>query len=165
MYCNGCGNPIPDDARFCSKCGRPVAPAGPGAVQAAVRSRVERHLPALAVIWIVYSLLRVFAGGAMLFVGSMFFPHSLMFGWPFTHLFLPGLITSLGVGVLVLGVVGVAAGWGLWQHEPWARIVALILGVISLIHFPLGTALGIYTLWVLLPNDAAVEYARSARQA
>jgi hypothetical protein len=164
MYCNGCGNPIAADARFCDRCGRPVAPAGAATPPAAVPTRLARHLPALAVIWIVYSLLRVFTGGAVLFLGSMFIPHTLMFGWPFTHLFLPGLITSLGVGVLVLGVVGVAAGWGLWQREPWARIVALILGVITLIHFPLGTALGIYTLWVLLPNDAAAEYARAVRQ-
>jgi hypothetical protein len=162
MYCNACGNLIPDDARFCGKCGKPVVSARPaGAV--VWRSRLERHLPALALLWVIYSLLRVFAGGAVLFVGSMFMPHFFMFGWPFSHFFLPGLITSLGVGVLVLGVVGLAAGWGLWQREPWARIVALILGVIALIHFPVGTALGIYTLWVLLPNDAAAEYARATR--
>jgi uncharacterized membrane protein (DUF2068 family) len=163
MYCNACGNPIPDDARFCAKCGRPVAVVGPPGAGIPARARIEKHLPALALIWIIYSLLRVFAGGAVLFVGSMFVPHVFMFGWPFSHFFLPGLITSLGVGVLVLGVLGVAAGWGLWQREPWARIVALILGVLSLLHFPLGTALGIYTLWVLLPNDAAAEYSRAAR--
>jgi hypothetical protein len=49
------------------------------------------------------------------------------------------------------------------QRESWARIVALILGVVALVHFPIGTALGIYTLWVLLPNDVAMEYARTAR--
>jgi zinc-ribbon domain len=163
MFCNACGNPIPDDARFCAKCGRPVAVVGPPGGTISARSRLEKHLPALALIWIVYSLLRVFAGGAVLFVGSMFIPHMFMFGWPFSHLFLPGLITTVGVGILVLGVLGVAAGWGLWQRESWARIVALILGVVALVHFPIGTALGIYTLWVLLPNDAAAEYSRTAR--
>jgi hypothetical protein len=158
MFCNGCGTQLPESARFCSKCGQAVAGAPP--VTGPLRSRLARHLPALALIWVIYSLLRVFAGAAVLFVGSMFMPHFFTFGWPFPHFFLPGLITSVGVGVLVLGVLGVAAGWGLWQREPWARIVAIILGVISLLHFPLGTALGIYTLWVLLPNEAAAEYAR-----
>lgn len=162
MYCNTCGNPIPDNAQFCGKCGKPVAGVAP-TMAAIARSRLARHLPALALLWVVYSLLRIFAGGAVLFFGSMFMPHYFMFGWPFSHFFLPGLITSLGVGVMVLGVAGLAAGWGLWQREPWARIVALILGVIALIHFPFGTALGIYTLWVLLPNDAAAEYVRGAR--
>lgn len=164
MYCNACGNQIPDDARFCGKCGKGVA-GPPGAPVGPVRSRLEKHLPVLALIWVVYSLVRVFAGGAALFVGSMFIPHTFMFGWPFSHFFLPGLITTIGVGVLVLGVLGMATGWGLWQREPWARIVALILGVLALLHFPLGTALGIYTLWVLLPNDAAAEYARVGRAA
>ena len=163
MYCNACGNQIPDDARFCAKCGKPVAVVGPPGVAVSARTRLEKHLPALALIWVIYSLLRMFAGGAILFAGSMFVPHMFMFGWPFSHFFLPGLITGLGVGVLVLGVLGVATGWGLWQREPWARIVALILGVLSLLHFPLGTALGIYTLWLLLPNDAAAEYSRTPR--
>ncbi len=158
MYCNTCGNQLPDSARFCAKCGAAIAGAGVP-VQAA-RSRLARHLPALALIWVVYSLLRVFAGGTVLFVGRMFMPHLMMFGWPFSHFFLPGLLTAIGVGVLVLGALGVATGWGLWQREPWARIAALVLGVLALLHFPIGTALGIYTLWVLLPAEAAAEYAK-----
>jgi len=41
---------------------------------------------------------------------------------------------------------------------PWARMLAIVLGCISLIHFPFGTALGIYTLWVLVPQGADAEY-------
>ncbi len=158
MYCSACGTQLPDNARFCSKCGATIG--GAGAPAPAARSRLVRHLPALALLWVVYSLLRVFAGGTVLFVGRMFMPHSMMFGWPFSHFFLPGLLTTIGVGVLVLGVLGVATGWGLWQREPWARIAALVLGVLALLHFPIGTALGIYTLWVLLPSESAAEYAR-----
>jgi hypothetical protein len=43
-------------------------------------------------------------------------------------------------------------------HRPSARMLAIVLGCISLIHLPFGTALGIYTLWVLLPADADTEY-------
>lgn len=150
---------MPDDARFCGKCGKPVLGTAAATVPV-VRTRLERHLPTLALLWVVFSVLRIVQGGVVLFVGTMFLPHIFMFSWPFSHFFLPGLITGVGVGVLVLGILGVAAGWGLWQKEPWARIVVLILGVIALIHFPFGTALGIYTLWVLLPNEAATEYAR-----
>lgn len=161
MYCNVCGNPIPDDARYCAKCGRAVA--GPaGAAAGPARSRLAKHLPVLAAIWVVYSLLLVFGGGAALFVGSMWM-HPFMFGWPLSHFLLPGLITSIGVLILAVGVAGIATGWGLWQREPWARIAALILAVLVLLRPLLGTALGIYTFWVLLPNDAAAEYARAGR--
>jgi hypothetical protein len=42
-------------------------------------------------------------------------------------------------------------------------VVAIVFGCIALIHFPFGTALGIYTLWVLLPAESEQEYRRSAR--
>lgn len=160
MFCNNCGTQLPDNAGFCSKCGRQVVGAAAPVAFAPVRSRLSKHLGVLALLWVVYSILRVVAGCTVLFVGSFFMPHIFTFGWPFPHAFVPGLITGIGAGILVIGILGVAAGWGLWQREPWARMVALVLGVISLLHFPLGTALGIYTLWVLLPNDSAAEYAR-----
>ncbi len=37
------------------------------------------------------------------------------------------------------------------------------LGFLALLRFPLGTALGIYTLWVLLPEASAKEYERLAQ--
>ena len=38
-------------------------------------------------------------------------------------------------------------------------MLAIILGVVSLFfHIPFGTALGIYTLWVLLPAHSEEEY-------
>lgn len=44
------------------------------------------------------------------------------------------------------------------QREPWARVLALVLGFISLFNIPLGTVVGIYTLWVLLPAQSQGEY-------
>ena len=42
-------------------------------------------------------------------------------------------------------------------------MLAIVLGCISLIHFPVGTALGVYTLWVLIPEGGEIEYLRLAR--
>ena len=36
--------------------------------------------------------------------------------------------------------------------------VAIIVAIIALLNPILGTLLGIYTLWVLLPGEAEVEY-------
>jgi glucose uptake protein GlcU len=46
----------------------------------------------------------------------------------------------------------------LLQHEEWARVFALVIGFIALLSVPIGTALGIYTLWVLLPAQSEQEY-------
>ena len=41
--------------------------------------------------------------------------------------------------------------------------LAIVIGCLSLLSFPFGTALGIYTLWVLASAGADVEYGRLAR--
>lgn len=51
---------------------------------------------------------------------------------------------------LLLAIPGLITGFGLLKYRPWSRILAIILGVLNLLSFPLGTALGIYALVVLL---------------
>jgi hypothetical protein len=46
--------------------------------------------------------------------------------------------------------LALAAGWGLMERAPWGRIVAIVAAFLSLLRFPFGTALGIWTLVVLL---------------
>jgi hypothetical protein len=48
--------------------------------------------------------------------------------------------------------------WGLFERQPWARILGIVVGFLALLRFPFGTALGIYTLWVLLPENSGREY-------
>ena len=51
---------------------------------------------------------------------------------------------------IVWGVGHVLIGIPLRRHRHWARLVALMVGSIDLLLLPYGTALGCYTLWVLL---------------
>jgi hypothetical protein len=45
----------------------------------------------------------------------------------------------------------------------WARTAAIILGILALFHPPFGTALGVYSLWVLLADESGDEYQCLAR--
>jgi hypothetical protein len=72
--------------------------------------------------------------------------------------FLSSLFTVLGIFILAKAAVGFLAGWGLLHHEAWARIILLVLAFISLFHIPFGTALGVYTMWVLLPGESQREH-------
>jgi hypothetical protein len=65
--------------------------------------------------------------------------------------------TSLGILLTILGIPGLAAGYGLLARRSWGRILAVVVGFFNLVNFPLGTAIGLYTLWVLL-QDAAADY-------
>jgi len=64
---------------------------------------------------------------------------------------------------LIMGAAGFAAGWGLIERRPWARRLAIALAVFALFRPVLGTVLGAYTLWVLLPAEAEEEWRRIAR--
>ena len=45
-----------------------------------------------------------------------------------------------------------AAGVGLLQHKSWGRVLAIIMSIVMLFKFPIGTAIGIYALWVLFSH-------------
>lgn len=72
-----------------------------------------------------------------------------------------------GVGfafLAVLALPGMLAGYGLLKRTSWARVLALVVAVLGLINFPIGTAIGIYTFWVVLQEDT-VEYFASPKMA
>jgi hypothetical protein len=54
--------------------------------------------------------------------------------------------------VILVARTGLAlmAGWGLLERTEWGRVVAIAAAILSLLRFPLGTVLGIWTLVLLL---------------
>jgi hypothetical protein len=54
---------------------------------------------------------------------------------------------------MVTSVPQIIGGIALWKRRGWARIVLLVVSVIELLNIPLGTALGVYTIWVLIHDD------------
>ena len=71
-------------------------------------------------------------------------------------LILIGTVTAFIM--IVLALPGLAAGIGLLKGKSWGRMLAIIVGLFHLFNFPLGTALGAYTLWVLLQGSAAAYF-------
>ena len=61
--------------------------------------------------------------------------------------------------VTMFSIPGIICGFGLLNHRAWARVLVLVLGCVNLAYFPLGTALGIYTLWVLVHRDVEPVFA------
>ncbi len=166
MFCNQCGSEVTRGMSACPKCGAvvqvttavPVAgrPSAPGA------GRVERHIGILAVLWMIYSVLHAIAGACMLLVSRVILAHIAAAGGEGPPPFVRPLISAIGLVILVKGALGLAAGVGLMQRATWARMLAIVLGVISLINMPFGTALGIYTLWVLMGSGSDREYEQLA---
>jgi hypothetical protein len=64
------------------------------------------------------------------------------------------LVTIGGLCFFIPGTIAnFLAGYGLLQYKNWARILAIILAIINLPLFPIGTALGIYTLIIMFNEE------------
>ncbi len=160
MFCSHCGTQVPSEAQFCPSCGKPQGPSGGPVAAAPARSRLQSHLQLVGILWIAYAVLKLLAAGGILFAGRIAFWHGHL---PTEAAFLPALMSLLGWCFLIFAVIAIGAGWGLLQKASWARLLAVVLAILALFNVPFGTALGVYTLWVLLPEESAREYEQAAR--
>ncbi len=65
--------------------------------------------------------------------------------------------TVIAAFLAVLSLPAIIGGVGLINGKSWARVLVLVLGFINLLNFPIGTALGIYTIWALMKTDAPAQ--------
>ena len=91
-----------------------AAQTGPG--------RVESHARMLGIFWLAYSAFRLMGG----WLFARFFTRWGIFWNPDIPFFLPGLLRGLGMVMMASGVLGILAGWGLIDRQPWARILAIV---------------------------------------
>lgn len=154
MYCNGCGSELQPGYNVCPKCGKMIGDP----VSAVTRSRLENHLSTLGTLWVVVGVLFMLPALGLFFASSV--AHFVIQDNVVARTLGPLLLTIIGGTILLIAVGGILVGLGLKDRKPWARVVAIVLGVIALFHPPFGTALGIYTLWVLMSDEGGVEYRR-----
>jgi hypothetical protein len=116
-----------------------------------MQDRLEKHIQLLGIFWIAH--------GGLMFLGGLF-----VFGLLFGLSFLPELepdgesilrvVAFAAAGVMWLfSLPKVIAGFGLLRRAPWARILTLVLAFLALFSVPIGTALGAYSLVILLRED------------
>ncbi len=165
MFCSACGQPMDPYQPVCPRCGRQVMPIATATPPPWIWNRVHRHVHTLGILWIAY------AGWTMLHwvipVGILSgishdwgfpFGHGFdgFYGFPFSHMawFVP-LVTTI---LLARAILCVVTGIALLRRASWARPLALVTAFLTLIRPFTGTALSIYTLWVLLPSASGQEY-------
>lgn len=153
MYCTRCGGVLDRPGGTCKSCSA-------SAVATRESDRMARHLRILAVLWIL-------AGAFRLAMAVFFYALTQSDGLPdWAGVTLPLAIFMMLAVVLALQAAGALfAGWGLNGREKWARPLALVMAFLALPFPPFSTALGIYTLIVLLPASAQRRYAEVAHSA
>jgi hypothetical protein len=175
MVCQACGAAVGEGVHFCSRCGAQVMAAQPMAGQPVYANypppmyrpapRVQRNLQLLGILWCAFGAFRLLGGlMAMFFVKMMWFRR---FGdnWEFGHhggpfgpQWMAALLPVIMVAAVLASALALLVGYALLTRRPWGRVLAIVVSVLSLLKFPFGTALGIYTLWVLAPATSGMEY-------
>ncbi len=155
MFCDRCGTQLGASATFCSNCGKSM-----GATPLMPRQgRISGHVRLLGIFWLAISAFRLIPGLFLIaFAERRAFSADIP---PFVHALLP----AIGMMFLICAGIGIAIGCGLLARQSWARMLTIIFGALSLIDIPFGTAIGIYTLWVLLPAESEQEYKTMSRAA
>jgi hypothetical protein len=166
MFCSSCGNALAQGLAFCPNCGRPVAPVVPPVpgLQFQLESYAGK-IKALSIVWFIYAGYSVLAGlKGMAIMHAIFSNHTGNWGNnPWTNgsapnWFLPAIFQVLWVSTVIWTSLALVAGYGLYQRAHWGRILAIVVSFLSLIKFPVGTALGIWTLVVLMGFQNSTLY-------
>lgn len=158
MFCDACGAPVQPGQGFCSKCGKQII--GPVSFAQPRPGRVQEHVRLVGLFWLAFSAFNTVGSVVLYIIANTLFAH-MRAGGPGPEgasAFLRPLLSVVAIFLLAKAAVGFLAGWGLLQHEKWARVIALVLAFVSLFNVPFGAALGVYTMWVLLPADSEREY-------
>lgn len=126
---------------------------------------MNTHVKILGALYLAVSALSLLAalfillaaGGAAGIVGTAADPGDAAVAIPIIGL----AGSAVALVLLVLALPGLAAGWGLLSYKPWSRVLGIVLSVLNLLNFPIGTVLGIYGLWVLLNKDTERLFTRT----
>jgi hypothetical protein len=154
MFCDGCGTAVQPGQGFCSHCGKQVL--GPVTAMQLRPGRVQTHVHLLAIFWFALSAFNAIIGVVLYILANTLLAPG---GAAAAPAFLRPLLSVVAIIILGGSALGFSAGWGLMHREPWARVLTLVLAFLVLfINIPVGTAVGVYTLWVLLPSESEQEY-------
>jgi hypothetical protein len=165
MICQACGAPLAEEVRFCPKCGAQMVAASP--VYATYpppmaipgpAPRVQRNLQMLGILWCAFGVFRIVGGLVGMFFLRAFTMRPFGSGWPFGPAWMGSLLPFVAAYTVFVSALALLVGYSLLTRRPWGRTVAIIVGILTLLKPLLGTALGIYTLWVLAPSASGLEY-------
>lgn len=116
---------------------------------------MEKHINIVAALQIGFSILGLIIGSLiftiLFFVGDFVDDNE-------AQVVLTIIANIVMVVIAILSIPGIIAGIGLLKRKEWARILTLILYVINLINFPIGTAVGAYSIWALVQPEVIEQF-------
>lgn len=116
---------------------------------------MEKHINVVGVLYIILSIFCFLGAFTVYFLLRMIGNFSDDYD---ANMILTMIANVLAVLLVVLSIPGLIGGIGLIKRKNWARILILILSILNLFNFPIGTAIGVYAIWALLQPEVAAAF-------
>ena len=62
------------------------------------------------------------------------------------------------IAIILFSIPSIIGGWGILHGKKWSLTLILLLGCFKLFSFPIGTALGVYTIWVYTEDHRQTQH-------
>lgn len=121
---------------------------------------MDKHVTLVGAIYMGLGVLKILAAG---FIFVLLAGIAILTGdkTPAAIVLFIGFFLSLFLTAWSLPAI--IGGFGLLKRKSWARILIMILAILELFCIPIGTAIGIYTLWVLVNDETAKLFSPNRR--
>lgn len=123
---------------------------------------MRTHIKVVGWVYIIFSILRLLKAASILFGGVL----GGLFSGSLGTLIVAGA-TSMAVAIIIgiMAMFGLIAGFAFLSHRPWARYVLILVSILGLFNWPIGTLFSIYALWVLFNSETESLFKAQERMA
>lgn len=115
------------------------------------KRNMKQHVSFVGALHIGFGLLGL-AGALAIFFGFQFL-FEFIEDDPLAQKVLSYIGNSVALILVLFSSLGIIGGAGLFSYRPWARILIMIVSAMNCLNVPVGTAKGIYSLWVLMQPE------------
>jgi hypothetical protein len=117
-------------------------------------SKMKKHVTVVGAIQIGTNILGLFISMGLYFLFSNIMDVMPTEDMPtFVVSFLTYLFSILPVVMGLLSILGLIGSIALMSYKPWGRIIIIIVAALGCLNIPLGTLIGVYTIWVLMQDE------------
>ena len=114
-------------------------------------SKMKKHVTAVGAIQIGFGILGLI--GALIIFFALSFAKGIVGNDEIPTIVLGALAIGLPLLIGFFSTLGLVGGIGLLSYKNWSRILVMIIAAMGCIMIPIGTLIGVYSIWVLMQDD------------
>jgi len=115
------------------------------------KRNMKQHVSLVGALHIGFGILGLV--GVLAIVFGFQFLYEIVGEDPLVQKILSYIGNSLALIILFFSSLGIIGGIGLFTYKPWARILVMIVSAMNCLNVPIGTAKGVYSIWVLMQPE------------